>query len=275
VWSPISVFGTGTSPAAGDLVIIGEGTQFANQLAEFNGTDFEINNPVRYFNGTDFWELSAIQQATLTDNSSGTIFSVTALGSENMLVDFSISRGGIKEVSTLWLTNDSVNAFLATGGTAGSDTGITFSAAIVGPDVVLSYLTTSTGASANMKYTVKRWSDAAGGPSGLPSYNPGVPGTISNAAFVMSDNSGTPLNCNPTFNVASKTRVQLTFTYVSNRNAGTTVGDLDAYVNGQRMPRFVTGVTLDGYYKEISSDTIEFSSNLQPSPLSIEIIKRV
>jgi len=275
VWSPIGIFGGNTTPTAGDLIIFSAGTQFANQLAEFNGTTFQINNPVRYFNGTDFWELSSIQNSSLSDNSSGTIFSVDYTGSENILVDYSLSRGGLKEVGTLWITNDHTSAYVGLGGTSSGTLGVSFTAAISGSNVQLNYTTTSTGSSASMKYTVKRWSDTGGGPTGLPSYSPGIPGTISNAAFVMSDNSGTPLNCNPTFNILSKTNVTLTFSYVVNRNAGTTVGDLDVYVNGQRTPRFVSGVTLDGYYTEVSATQIQFSSNLQSTALSIEIIKRV
>ncbi len=276
-WSPIGIFNGSITPSGGDLVIFSEGTQFANQIAEYSLADntFYVNNTVRHFNGTDFWEESSIQNSSLSDNTTGNIFSVTAVGSENMVIDFSIIRSGIKETGTLWLTNDHTNAFLATGGAASGATGVTFSAAISSGNVVLSYTTTSTGAAATFKYTVKRWSDTGGGPTGLPSYNPGVPGTISNAAFVMSDNSGTPLNCSTTFNVSSKTRITLGFTYIVGRNVGTTVSDLEIYVNGQRMPRFITGVTLGGYFKEIDSSTVEFYTNLQPTALSIEIIKRV
>ncbi len=274
-WSPVGIFGGNVQPSAGDLIIFSDGIQFANQIAEFNGSTFQINNPVRYFNGTDFWEQSAIQTTALSDNSSGTVFSVTAAGSENIVVDFSLLRSSQKEVGTMWITNNGTNAFIAIGGVAASTIGVTFSVALVSGSLVLSYATTSTGSGATMKYAVKRWSDSGGGPTGLPSYNPGVPGTISNVAFVMSDNSGTPLNCANTFNVSSKTRVQMTFTYVLNRNPGTTVGDLEPRVNGQIYPRFISGVTLDGYYKEIDNQTIEFSTNLQPSPLSVEIVKRV
>lgn len=275
VWSAIGVFAGQLDPTTGDLVIFTKGTQFKNQIAEFDSAAFKINSPVRYFNGVDFWEQSALQISTLNNNSTGQVFSVTALASENMVIDFSINRGGTKEVGTMWLTSDgSVNAYLATGGSAGAVTGVSFSAAISVGNLVLSYTTTNTGSSATMKYSVRRWSDASGGVVGLPSYSPNT-ATIYGAAFVMSDNSGTPINCVPTFNVLGKTQVTLNFNYFLNRNSGGPVGDLEVYVNGQRFPRFISGATLDGYYKEISTTTIEFSADLTITPVSIEIIKRV
>jgi hypothetical protein len=91
----------------------------------------------------------------------------------------------------------------------------------------------------------------------------------------MSDGSGTELNCSAPTLVLGKTQVVLSFVYLVGANPGTTVGSLDIFANGQRFPRFVSGVTLDGYYKEIDSTTIEFYTDLSASPISLEFIKRV
>lgn len=275
VWTAIGTFAGQLDPTTGDLVIFTQGTEFKNQIAEYTGSTFAINNPVRYFTGANYWEQSALQTSTLSNNTTGDIFSVTALGSENMVIDFSINRGGIKETGTLWLTNDaSANAWLASGGSAGAATGVSFSATVSAGNVILSYTTTNTGSSATFKYVVRRWSDAAGGPTGLPSYAPDT-ASIYGAAFLMSDNSGTPINCINAFNVSGKTRIQLNFNYMLSRNSGSPAGDLDVYVNGQRFPRFISGATLDGFYKEISTNTIEFHTDLTVVAQSIEIVKKV
>jgi hypothetical protein len=124
-----------------------------------------------------------------------------------------------------------------------------------------------------MRYFTQRWSDTPGGSESLISYTPFV-ATVANSAFAMSDGSGTPLNCSLA-TVLGKTQMTLGFSFNTGANAGTTVGTLEVFVNGQRFPRFVSGVTTDGYYKEISSTVIEFQTDLSVSPLSIEVVKRV
>lgn len=273
-WAAQPIFGTPYDPVNGDQVIIKLGSAFSDQTSMFDGTTFNINKVVRHFTSANYWQEESLQEGTLLNNTTGNIFSVTALGSENIIVDFSIKRNGIKETGTLWLTNDATNAFVTSGSTYSGVTGVVFSADINAGNVRLRYTTTNTGFDAQFKYNVKRWSDATGGPSGPVSYSPSLL-RYDNAAFVMSDNSGTPVNCNPTTNVLGKTRVQLSFTYVTGLMSGTTVGDLEVYANGQKCPRFVAGATLDMYYKEISNNTVEFYTDLQVTPINIEIVKRV
>lgn len=174
-WTVVNAFNGVAAPTAGDLVVVTEGTSFANQIGEFNGTTWLFNFTVRYFNGTDYFEQSSINTSTLVDNTTnGTIFSVAFSGSENILVDYSIIRSGVKEIGTIDLTTDGATVAISVQGAALAATGVSFSSVISGSDIVLQYTTTSTGSDATMKYNIRRWSDAAGGPGGPPSYSGGA-----------------------------------------------------------------------------------------------------
>lgn len=199
-WTAQSFFNGSSTPTAGDMVIPTAGTSFAESIGIFNGTNWKFNDVVRYFSGADFWEQSSLKTSTLTDNSTGNIFTVTAAGSENIIVDFSIIRNSIKETGTIWLTNDGTNAFFTSGGAFSGATGVTFSADISGGNVRLRYTLTSTGFNATMKYSVKRWSDAAGGPTGIPSYTgaAGVTPAAGSDGEVQFNTSGF-LDSNPQF----------------------------------------------------------------------------
>lgn len=273
-WQIQRLFNGFAAPTSGDSVRLQKGDMFAEQLALFNGTVWHINDKVRYFNGTDFWEQSSLMTTTLADNTTDNIFTIGATGSENVIVDYSILRSGIKEVGTLLVTHDGTNASYANSSTGLGATGVSFSADINAGNLRVRYTTTAASASATFKFTVKRWSDGAGGPSGVPSYTVNTNNIVA-AAFVMSDNSGTPVNCAAAYLSSGKTRVDLNFSYLLGRNSGSTSGDLDVYVNGQRIPRFISGATVDAYYQEIDSDTIEFYTDLSTAPVSIEIVKRI
>ena len=193
-WAAQAVFpGPSVSPVPGSLVVITQGTAFADTIGTFNGTTWNFNNVVRYFNGTDYFEQDALYTTTLTDNTTnGTVFSVAFLGSQNILVDYSVLRSGMKEAGTIALTTDGVNVGISVEGSATAATGVSYSAIISGPNLILQYTTTSTGSPGSMKYSLKRWSDTSGGPGGPPSYSGGsstVPAAGSNGD-VQINNAG-------------------------------------------------------------------------------------
>jgi hypothetical protein len=277
-WTPQPVFASPYLPATGDLLVVTQGLQFANQIAEFNGTTWLVNYIVRHFNGVDFWEESAIIASTAPNNATTTIFSVTALGSENIVIEGSILRNGNKETFTLWLTNNGTDAEVSGGGSYTATTGVTFSAAIVSGNVQLIATCDNSGGDATVKYLTRRWSDGGAGPTGLPSYSPSFISTQS--AFTMSDGSATPYNCTSPVNVGGSTQITLDFTYLVGLNSGSTVGALGVFVNGQRISRVTPGVTGNPgtYYTEVSNTTIGFVNylgagvNIMSTPLSVEII---
>jgi hypothetical protein len=168
--------GLNAAPAASDQVIIAQGTAFAQQVGTFNGTNWAFNQYVRYFNGLDYWEQSATQTSNLIDNNQNDVFTMNVSGSENLKVDYSVSRGGTKSVGTLHITSDDTNVSLADTGTDLGDTGVSFSALVISGVLHVQYTTTSTGFAGVMKYDIKRWSDAPGGPAGVPSYTGGTSG---------------------------------------------------------------------------------------------------
>jgi hypothetical protein len=172
-WTSQHVFTNGqTTPSDGDQVLILQGNSFANQVGTFDGTIWHFNDKIRLFNGSDYWELSSINTATIADASTATVFTVGAVGSENIIMNFSILRAGKKETGTLFITqNDTSVSITQIGAYLTAYTGVTFSAVISTGNLILSYTSDSQGVGGSMKYFLQRWSDTAGGPGGPPSYS--------------------------------------------------------------------------------------------------------
>lgn len=183
VWTVQSAFSNGVAPTTGEAIIVEQGTSFGLQRGLFDGTTFKFNETVRYFVGLNYWEQSGIQTAAIANNTTADIFSVAITGSENMIIDFSLIRGTAKETGTLQLTSDGTNVALDSSSAYLGTSGITFSATIVSGTLHVSYTSTNTGVTGSIKYSVKRWSDSAGGPAGIPTYSAG-PSTPVTAAGV-------------------------------------------------------------------------------------------
>jgi hypothetical protein len=181
VFTPVNAFSSGITPTHGDLVVIKQGTGFQNQLAEFNGTNFQVNPYTRHFNGVDYWELSSLQTADILNNTTAEVFRVAYAGSENMIVDFSILRGTATEVGTIHITTDGTNVSRSITGVYLGSSGVDLQASIDMTDLVLEYVSDNSGSSGTLKYFVRRWSNTAGGPAGLPSYSSGGGGSVSAA----------------------------------------------------------------------------------------------
>lgn len=174
-WTPQAMFNGQITPQIADSVRIKNGDAFSTQLTIFSGTEFLVNDFVRYFDGVsgDFWEQSSIKTINMTNNTTDEVFDVNFTGSENMKMDYSIIRAGIKEVGELFITTDGANVAVAQANANLGATGVTFNASIVGPNIVLEYTTDNSGSSGVLKYFVKRWSDSPGGPTGIPNYSTG------------------------------------------------------------------------------------------------------
>lgn len=202
-WAAVFAFDSGQDPTTADLVIIKQGTGFANQIGEFNGTNWLFNKTVRYFTGANYVEFESIKSSTLTNNTTANVFSVTASGSENWEISYTVVRGSTKESGKLYLSHDGTNARVTksvveiTG-----DVGVTFTADISAGNLRLRYTTTNTGADATMNFFYWRWSDSPGGPAGVPSYAGG--GSPVSAAGSTGDvqfkGSGGNLDANAKFN---------------------------------------------------------------------------
>ena len=184
-WSAKANFANGVDPVNGDMVIVQAGTAFSLQVGVFDGTDWSYNETVRHFNGLDYFEQSAIITSDLANNTSGTVFSVAYAGSENMVIDYSITRGSNSETGQINLTTDGTDVSIKRTGANIGSVGIELTGVINGSDVELNYLSDDT-VIGTMKYTLKRWSNSAGGPAGVPSYT-GTGGSDTPAAGVIQD----------------------------------------------------------------------------------------
>lgn len=174
-WTPQTIFGGTVNPSTGDSTRIVSGLSFAEQLSVFNGTNWTVNDTVRFFTGADYWEMSSLKTSTLANNTTGDVFTVGATGSENIIVDYSLVRGSGKETGSIVICSDGVNVEVTGGVGYISSIGVDLFGDISGPNLRLRFTTDNSGPSATMKYFIRRWPDAAGGPGGPPSYTVSSP----------------------------------------------------------------------------------------------------
>lgn len=276
IWAQQSFFNGQLDPFIGSLVEVTVGSNYGGYIGTFNGTTWTFNDIVRHFNTSgDFWEQTSIRTVSIPANSSGAFLTVPVASISNMMINFSLNCGASKEAGILFLTQNGTSIGISTGGAQISNTLISFSAAFDGGgNININY--TSGANSGTMKYFAQYWSDSSGGPNGLPIYpsfeNLQV-GAL-NSCYTASDGSGTQINCDPPTVVGGFTQLHFNFTYTPGVSPGTTAGELDVIVDGQILPRFVAGVTVDAYYSEVDSQTLQFFTDLSSTPVSIEIRRR-
>jgi hypothetical protein len=176
-------------PEDGDFVIVQDGTLFADQLGKFNGTEWVFNDKVRYFNGTDFFEQSSLLTSSIANNQSvaADLTTYAFAGSEYSIMEYSISRGSSRETGLAMISTDGVTVAFNQSSATLSATGVTLSADISGANIRIRYTSDNSGSTGTFKFNIRRWSNSAGGPSGVPSYSGGGGG-----GSVTS--SGTPAN---------------------------------------------------------------------------------
>lgn len=277
-WTALPIFGPGSlTPADSDVIKIISGAFYSGQIGVYDSSQplWSFNDNIRHFNSTgDYWEQSSIRFESIIQNSTNEVFRVAALNSENIFVNYAIKRNGTKRTGILTITQNNITADLGDSNSYIGDVGVEFSAAISGPDLVLSYTADNSSSDGTMRYWISRMSDQAGGPSGIPQYEPYTTVPIGNlqTAFAMSDGSGIEINCDPPYVVSGKTRLDFHFSYTMGVNPNTTGGQLEVIVDGLVLPRFVSGaITTGAYYTEVSSNTIEFSDDYTSPAISLEV----
>jgi hypothetical protein len=177
VWTAQTVFNGLVTPSDGDSVRVLTGNGFADQLAVYDGTTFYVNDKIRMFNGVDYFEINKLVTSTLTDNTTGNVFTVAYSGSENLVINYSAKRGSLKQVGQLLVVTDGTTVNVSDATSPLGDVGLDLFGDISGANLRLRYTTTNTGTNVTMKYFITRWSDASGGPGGVPSYTGGSPVT--------------------------------------------------------------------------------------------------
>ena len=185
VWTPTTDFNLGVAED-GDIVTVLSGDGFREATGVFDGTEWKFNDNVRYYSGADYWELSSLKTSDILNNTTDNIFSVSLAGSENCSIEYSIFRGTDKETGMFIITSD---------GTVTKDAQVAANIGSVGVDLFsdidsgnlrFRYTADSSGANGTIKYFVKRWSNTAGGPGGIPTYS-GATGGSTNAAGNVSE----------------------------------------------------------------------------------------
>jgi len=275
-WTAVPLFSGGSNPEQSAIIKIKDGTAYAGQLGVYNTDNvaWNFNDVTRHFNSTgDYWEQTGLRYEPIVANSINEVFRIPSLSSENIMVDYAVVRNGAKRLGRLYITHNGLTAEIADSNTAIADIGLEFTVALSGSDVVLSYNADNSAPNGTMRYFVSRWSDLAGGPAGIPQYEPYSTVPVGNlqTAFAMSDGSGIEINCTTPYVSGGKTRLDLSFPYTLNVNPNTTGGQLEVIVDGLVFPRYMLGVTLDGYYKEIDTNTIELNNDYSATPVSLEV----
>jgi len=185
-WAAQDIFENGIDPVGGEIVRATEGAGFEGTAGVYNDStsSFNFNDYVRYFSGANYYEQSSLKSSTIANNTIGTLFTVASAGSENMIVDFSIVRNGIKETGTVVITTNGTDISSPKTGAGTGITGVDLYAEISGSDVLFRYNADASGSNGLVKYSVKRWSDSVGGPAGLPNYSgSGISGTLAGGAI--------------------------------------------------------------------------------------------
>mgnify|MGYP006421196653 CR=1 FL=1 len=101
-----------------------------------------------------------------------------------------------------------------------------------------------------------------------------IGGEILDQAIAFTDETGTPVNATVD-NSGTNTRILLDWSYVVSVRSGENNGQIEVYLNGQKIPRFIDStLTPDSSYTEVDPTAIELDSDYSASNLSVEVIKR-
>lgn len=184
----VTTFG---SAKTGTKVIFRKGTAYINQEALFNGTSFLINDVIRLFDSStgnvDYIEIDSIKTTTIPAAASGyVLFSVNAIGTENVVIYYSLSGSFGKVIGQLLISQDGTNVAVVDSNATVGNSLVTFDADLNSGNVRL--LASSTDAAdVQMKYVTWRWSDTAGGPTGIPNYTGAINSSSVSAAGTTGD----------------------------------------------------------------------------------------
>jgi hypothetical protein len=103
--------------------------------------------------------VDALASATLTDNTSGTVFQFAVADNKNIIVEYSLTRSTGKETGQIIMSSNGTTVQVSGQASTLVDCGVSFSGDVNSGNIRLLYTTTSTGSNATMKYVTKRWND--------------------------------------------------------------------------------------------------------------------
>lgn len=101
-------------------------------------------------------------------------------------------------------------------------------------------------------------------------------GMLMNQSSALLNGTGTQVNITSIGNMSGKTRVKVPWSFPVGVNSGTANGSIKVFINGQKVPRFVSSTaTPDASYLEIDQNTIELDQDYTSLSMLIEIIQDV
>jgi hypothetical protein len=153
-WAVISGSGGGSTPGGS------EGSIQFNTGGTFDGSAELVWDSTDKFLGLNGLAIKSLSSSiSLVDDTSTptTAFSYDASLYNYSIVEYSLTRGSTKQVGRMLIVNDSTNVTINNDFSTLGDPGVIFSASISGTDVLIQYITTSTGFNAFLKYSIRQW----------------------------------------------------------------------------------------------------------------------
>jgi hypothetical protein len=133
--------------------------QFNNTGNLDGDSNFRIDQATNSLNlnGLRIGALSA--GVTLNDNQVAPALAIQyALSYSYVIIEYSIQRNTDYRVGRILLANNGTTTSLSDDSVETGTTGIVFSAAVSGANINVNYTSTSTGQTATLKYSIRRWS---------------------------------------------------------------------------------------------------------------------
>jgi hypothetical protein len=151
VWIAV-VGGGGGSPGGGEGQV-----QFNSSSTFAADPKFKWDNSAKQVNLNGL-KIEPLASETLLDNQSNIVVFTFAHAVERfMVVEYSITRGSESRIGHIKIATNGSTATLDDIHINTADVGVTFSAGVNGANVELRYTTTSSGISATMKYSKRKW----------------------------------------------------------------------------------------------------------------------
>jgi len=101
-------------------------------------------------------------------------------------------------------------------------------------------------------------------------------GTLLNQASALTNGTGTQVNVLQLAVLSAKTVLKLNWSFPVGVNVGSANGSLKVYLNGQKIPRFISATaTPDASYTEIDQNTIQLDQDYSSLSLLLEVIQDV
>lgn len=153
-WAVISGSGGGSTPGGSEGYI-----QF-NTGGAFDGSAELVWDSTDKFLGLNGLAIKSLSSSiSLVDDTSTptTAFSYNASTYNYAIVEYSLTRSTAKQVGRMLIVNDSTNVTIHDDFSTLNDPGVIFSASVSGGEVLVQYVTTSTGFNAFLKYSIRQW----------------------------------------------------------------------------------------------------------------------